>query len=122
MPVELFALRTVPAYRRAIALAIAFTGFLAISFLGVRDLGQTAAVDARNGLASGAVSGFVAVVYAAASAGGEVARGGLALALLGGGDRRRAVLDRLGAYAAVGAIIGVTGALTAAAITYGLMA
>ena len=36
--IELAALRSVPALRRALALAIAFSGFLAISFLGVRDL------------------------------------------------------------------------------------
>src|SRR4051812_39819668 len=98
MRTELFALRSVPAYRRAGALAIAFSGFLALSFLGVRDLAHTTAIDARSALSSGAVSGLVAVVYAAASAAGEVARGGLALALLGGADRRRATLDRLGAY------------------------
>ena len=42
MRTELLALRTVAAYRRALALAIAFSGFLAISFLGVRDLASTA--------------------------------------------------------------------------------
>jgi hypothetical protein len=45
------------------------------------------------------VTGFVAVVYAAATAGGEIARGGLALALLAGGDQKSAVLDRLAAHA-----------------------
>ena len=55
--------------------------------------------DARSALSSGAVAGFVAVVYAAATAGGEVARGGFALALLGGADRRRATRDRLAAHA-----------------------
>ena len=62
----------------------------------MRDLDQTPVVDARSALSSGAVAGFVAVVYAAATAGGEVARGGLALALLGGADRRRATADRFG--------------------------
>jgi hypothetical protein len=118
---ELWALRTVAAHRRAIALAIAFSGFLAISFLGVRDLATTAPVDAESALSSGAVTGFVAVVYAAATAGGEIARGGLALALLGGGDRRRAILDRLGAHAAAGATFGATGAITAAILTFGLL-
>jgi ABC-2 type transport system permease protein len=118
---ELLALRTVPSYRRALALAIAFSGFLAISFLGLKDLASTAEVDARSALSSGAVTGFVAVVYAAASAGGEIARGGLALALLGGMNRRRAVYGRFAAYAAVGAIFGFAGALTAAIITATLL-
>src|SRR4051794_34121185 len=122
MRTERFALRTVPAYRRAFAFAIAFTGFLAISYLGLKDLDLTTPGDARRALSSGAVSGFVAIVYAAASAGGEVARGGLALALLGGEDRRRAVVDRLAAYTVAGAMIGVAGALAATVLTYMLLA
>ena len=121
MRIELAALRSVPRYRRALALAIAFSGFLAISFLGVRDLDSTTEVDARSALSSGAVAGFVAVVYAAAAAGGEVARGGLALALLGGSDRRRATLDRLAAHAAAGAMLGLAGAATAAVLTFALL-
>jgi hypothetical protein len=119
--IELAALRSVPAHRRAIALAIAFSAFLAISFIGVRDLESTTATDARSALSTGAVSGFVAIVYAAAAAGGEVARGGLALALLGGGDRRRATFDRLAAHAAAGAMLGFAGAATAAALTFLLL-
>jgi hypothetical protein len=119
--IELAALRSVPAHRRAIALSIAFSGFLAISFLGVRDLESTTMTDARSALSSGAVSGFVAIVYAAAASGGEVARGGLALALLGGGDRRRAALDRLSAHAAAGAMLGVAGAVMAAGLTFTLL-
>ena len=53
----------------------------------------------------GAVVGFVAVVYAAATTGGEVARGGLALALLGDPDRRRAIRARLAAHALAGAVV-----------------
>jgi ABC-2 type transport system permease protein len=121
MRVEFAALRSVAAFRRALALAIAFSGFLAISFLGVKDLDQTPIVDARSALSSGAVAGFAAVVYSAATAGGEVARGGLALALLGGADRRRATLHRLTAHAAAGAIFGLGGAVMAAALTYALL-
>lgn len=121
MKVEFAALGTVAAFRRATALAIAFSGFLAISFLGVKNLADTPPVDARSALSSGAVAGLVAVVYAAAAAGGEVARGGLALALLGGADRRRAVRDRLGAHAAAGALFGVGGVLMAAVLTYALL-
>ena len=121
MRTEFWALRTVAAPRRAIALAIAFSGFLAISFLGVRDLATTAPVDAESALSSGAVTGFVAVVYAAGTAGAEIARGGLALALLNGGDRRRAIVDRLGAHAAAGATFGAAGAITAAVLTFGLL-
>ena len=109
MSTELCALRTVAAHRRALALAIAFSGFLAISFLGVRDLASTAPVDAESALSSGAVTGFVAVVYAAATAGGEIARGGLALALLAGGDRTQAIRDRLAAHAVAGATLGAGG-------------
>jgi hypothetical protein len=112
----------VAGFRRAIALAIAGSGFLEITFLGVRDVASTTPNDARTALSYGAVAGFVAIVYAAASAGGDVARGGLALALLGGADRRRAVLDRLGAYACAGAVFALAGALTAAALTYVLLA
>ena len=68
MRTELWALRSVAAHRRALALAVAVSGFLAISFLGVRDLHLTAEVDAESALSSGAVTGFVAVVYAAARA------------------------------------------------------
>ena len=68
----------------------------------------------------GAVVGFVAAAYAAASAGGEVARGGLALALLGDPDRRRRSVSRLAAYALAGATFwACTGAVTAALLTYG---
>ena len=35
-----------------------------------------------------------------------MARGGFALALLGGADRRRATADRLAAHAAAGALLG----------------
>ena len=118
---ELRALRTVPAYRRAIALSIAFSGFLAISYLGLKDLATTTDEDARSALSSGAVAGFVAVVYAAASAGGEIARGGLALALLCGEERRRAVLDRLLAYTFAGAMVGLAGGLAAGALSYILL-
>ena len=54
----------------------------------------------------GAVVGFVAVVYAAATTGGEVARGGLALALLGDPDRGAAIRARLAAHALAGAAFG----------------
>jgi hypothetical protein len=118
---ELASLRSVAGFRRALALAIAFAGFLAISFLGVKDLDQTPVVDARSALSSGAVAGFVAVVYAAATAGAEVARGGLALALLGGADRRRATLDRLAAHATAGAILGLGAAAMAAVLTFALL-
>jgi hypothetical protein len=118
---EFWALRTVAAYRRALALAIAFSGFLAISYLGVRDLATTAPVDAESALSSGAVTGFVAIVYAAATAGGEIARGGLALAHLGSPDRQRAIRDRLGAHAVAGATFGAVGAITAAVLTFGLL-
>ena len=121
MRTELFALRTVAAHRRALALAIAFSGFLTISFLGVRDLASTVPVDAESALSSGAVTGFVAVVYAAATAGGEIARGGVALALLAGGDRTQAIRDRLAAHAVAGAWLGAAGALTAAVLTFGLL-
>ena len=130
MSVELAALRTVPGFRRALALALAFSGFLAISYLGLKDLGTTTLTDARSALSSGAISGLVAIVYAAASAGGEVARGGLGLALIARAHkegqslfkfRRAAVGDRLGAYAAAGALIGVGGTLMAAALTYVLL-
>ena len=74
----------------------------------------------HSALSSGAVAGFVAVVYAAATAGGEVARGGLALALLGGADRSQAMRDRLAAHAAPGAALGAGRARsTAAVLTFG---
>ena len=84
MRTELAALRSVPAFRRAIAVAIALAGMLVISFLGVKNLRANTIEDARSALSNGGVAGLVALVYAAASAGGEVGRGGLALALLGG--------------------------------------
>src|SRR6478609_5640300 len=121
MRTEFSALRSVPAYMRAIAFSIAFSGFLAISYLGVKDLASTTTGDARRALSSGAVAGFVAIVYAAASAGGELSRGGLALALIGREDRRKATLDRLAAYGAVGAVVGLAGALAAAVLTYVLL-
>jgi hypothetical protein len=119
---EFDALRTVAGYRRAIALAIAAAAFIAISFVGVRDVEHTASVDADSALSMGAAAGFVAVVYAAATVGGEVARGGLALAVLGHPDRRRAALDRLGAHAAAGAVLGLAGAATAAILAYVVLA
>ena len=118
---EFHALRTVAAYRRALALAIAGAAFLTISFVGVKDLDSTAPVDADSALSMGAVVGFVAVVYAAATTGGEVARGGLALALLGDPDRRKAIRERLAAHALAGAAFGLAGAVTAAVLTYGLL-
>jgi ABC-type transport system involved in multi-copper enzyme maturation permease subunit len=114
MRTELAALRSVPSFRRAVAAAIALAGVLAITFLGVKDLARSTPDDIRNALATGAVSGLVALAYAAGAAGGEVARGGLALALLSGRTaRRRAVLARLLAHATAGALLGVAGALTA---------
>ena len=50
---EFHALRTVAAYRRAIALAIAAAGFLTISFVGVKDLDTTAAGRRRLGALDG---------------------------------------------------------------------
>ena len=122
MITEFRALRTVAGYRRALALAIATAAFLVISFLGVRDLDQTTAADAASALSVGAVSGFVAVVYSAATAGGEIARGGLALALLADPDRGRALRNRLAAHALAGAAIGLTGAAAAAVLAFVLLA
>lgn len=121
MNVELAALRSVPGFRRALALALAFSGFLAISYLGLKELGTTTLTDARSALSSGAISGLVAIVYGAATAGGEVARGGLGLALIARHDRRAAVQDRLLAYAAAGALLGLGGAAMAAVLTYVLL-
>jgi hypothetical protein len=118
---EFAALRTVPSFRRAFALALAFSGFVAISYLGLKDLDTTTLTDARSSLSSGAIAGLVTIVYAAATAGGDVARGGLALTLIVQRDRRRVVRDRLGAYAAAGACLGLAGALMAAALTYLLL-
>jgi hypothetical protein len=69
----------------------------------------------------GAVVGFGAVVYSGATTGGEVARGGLALALLGDPDRVAAVRARVLAHALAGAVFGVAGAVTAALLSYGLL-
>lgn len=121
MTVELAALRTVPGFRRALALALAFSGFLAISYLGLKELETTTLTDARSALSSGAITGLVAIVYAAATAGGEVARGGLGLALIARPDRRSAVRDRLLAYAVAGALLGAAGAVMAATLTYALL-
>ena len=56
----------------------------------------------------GAVVGFVAVIYAAATTAGEVARGGLALALLGDPTaERRAVKPGSPRYALAGAMFGL---------------
>jgi hypothetical protein len=118
---EFDALRTVAGFRRAIALSIAGAAFVTISFVGVRDLENTAPVDAESALSMGAVVGFVAVIYAAATTAGEAARGGLALALLGDPDRNRAIKARLGAHALAGAIFGLCGAATAALLTYTLL-
>ena len=76
MRTEFDALRTVAGYRRAIALAIASAAFVTVSFVGVRDLDSTAPVDADSALSMGAVVGFVAVIYAAATTAGELSRGG----------------------------------------------
>lgn len=122
MITEWFALRTVAGYRRAIALAIAASAFITISFVGVRDVENTAPVDADSALSMGAVAGFVAIVYAAATTGAEVARGGLALALLADPDRRRALTTRLAAHSLAGAALGLAGAATAAILAYGLLA
>ncbi len=121
MRTEFDALRTVAGYRRAIALAIASAAFVTVSFVGVRDLDSTVPVDADSALSMGAVVGFVAVIYAAATTAGEVTRGGLALALLGDPDRTRAVKARLTAHALAGATFGLFGAVTAAALTYALL-
>lgn len=121
MRAEFGALRTVPGFLRALALALAFSGFLAISYLGLKDLATTTLTDARSALSSGAISGLVVIVYAAATQGGEVARGGLGLALIARRDRGRAVRDRLAAHALAGAAIALGGALMAAALTYVLL-
>ena len=121
MRIEFDALRTVPGFRRALALALAFSGFLAISYLGLKDLETTTLTDARSALSSGAISGLVVIVYAAATAGGEVARGGLGLALIARRDRTSAVRDRLVAYAAAGACLGLGGACMATILTYLLL-
>jgi hypothetical protein len=118
---EFAALRTVPGFRRALALALAFSGFLAISYLGLKDLGTTTLTDARSALSSGAISGLVVIVYAAATAGGEVARGGLGLALIANPDRTVALRDRLAAYAVAGACLALGGAAMAAVLTYALL-
>lgn len=122
MRTELAALRSVPSFRRAQAAAIALAGVLAITFLGVKDLARSTPDDIRNALATGAVAGLVALAYAAGAAGGEVARGGFALALLSGRTpRRRAALARLLAHAAAGALLGVAGAVTAIVATFLLL-
>jgi hypothetical protein len=121
MRTELGALRSVPSFRRALAAAIALSGVLTITVLGVKDLARSTSNDMRSALASGAVAGLVALAYAGGATGGEVARGGLATALLGGRSRRRAVRDRLLAHAAAGGLFGVAGAVTAGVLTFLLL-
>ena len=121
MRTELAALRSVPSFRRALAAAIALSGVLTITLLGVKDLARSTTNDMRAALASGAVAGLVALAYAAGGAGGEVARGGLASALLGGRSRRRAVRDRLLAHGAAGGILAVAGSATAGVLTFILL-
>lgn len=122
MRTELAALRSVPTFRRALAVSLALAGMLTINFLGLKGLATTTAEDARSALSSGAVAGFVAIAYAAGSAGAEVARGGLALALLSTRESRRdAVLARLGAYAGAGALLGMAGAAIALVLTFLLL-
>ena len=67
------------------------------------------------------MTGFVAVVYAAATAGGEIARGGLALACSAAATAGAPIRDRLGAHAVAGATLGAAGAITAAVLTFGLL-
>jgi ABC-type transport system involved in multi-copper enzyme maturation permease subunit len=121
MRTELAALRSVPSFRRALAAAIALAGVLTITVLGVKDLARSTTNDMNAALASGAVAGLVALAYAGGVAGGEVARGGLALALMGRRSRRRGVRDRLLAHGAAGAAFGVAGAATAAVLTFILL-
>ena len=89
-------------------------GFLAISFLGVRDLDITAAVDAESALSSGAVAGFVAVVYAAATTGGEIAAAASRSRCSRDPDRTQAVRRPARRPRAAGAMLGAAGAVTAA--------
>ena len=122
MRTELAALRSVPAFRRAIAVSLALAGLLTINFLGLKDLATTTAEDARSALSSGAVAGFVAIAYAAGSAGAEMARGGLALALLSTrATRAEAVRARLAAYAVAGGLLGAAGAAMALVLTFLLL-
>jgi ABC-type transport system involved in multi-copper enzyme maturation permease subunit len=121
MRTELAALRSVPSFRRALAAAIALAGVLTITVLGVKDLARSTTNDMNSALASGAVAGLVALAYAGGVAGGEVARGGLALALMGGRSRRRGVRDRLLAHGAAGAAFGVAAAVTAGVLTFLLL-
>ena len=114
MKAELLALRTTRSTLRFVAGSWALALFLAVSYLGLRDLAQTLPEDAEGAVASASAAGLLLLLLGAASASGETRHGTLPGALVAAPDRVRLVLAKAAATALLSAAAGAAAALLAA--------
>jgi ABC-2 type transport system permease protein len=119
---ELLGLRTARATVRALALALAAGGALAVTFLGVRDVGTNTAADVRDALSNASVSGLVALLYGVVVAGGETRHRTLAGVLLLQPARARYVVAQAAAVAVCGAGFAVCALLLASIVVLAILA
>ncbi len=110
---ELLALRTTRSTLRFVAGAWALAIFLVISYLGVRDLGDTRAADAVTAITSASVCALALMLLAAASMSGEVRHGTLPGVLVVAPERTRFVMAKALAAAVLAAAAGAVAALLA---------
>lgn len=118
---ELLALATTRATVRALALALAVGGSLAVTFLGVRDVAANTAVDVRDALSNASVSGLVALVFGVAVAGGESRHRTLGGVLLLEPRRARVVLAQAAALGLCGAAFALGALLIALVVVLAIL-
>jgi ABC-2 type transport system permease protein len=119
---ELLGLATTRATVRALALALAAGGALAVTFLGVRNVADNTAVDVRDALSNASVSGLVALLYGVVVAGGETRHRTLAGVLLLEPVRRRVVLAQAAALAVYGAGFALCAVVLALVVVLAILA
>ncbi len=118
---ELLGLATSRATVRALALALAAGGALAVTFLGVRDVAADTALDVREALSNASVSGLVALLYGVVVAGGETRHRTLAGLLLLQPRRARVVLAQAAALGLCGAVFALGALLLALAVVLAIL-
>jgi hypothetical protein len=118
---ELLGLATARATVRALALALAAGGALAVTFLGVHDVAANTAIDVRDALSNASVSGLVALLYGVVVAGGETRHRTLAGVLLLQPRRWRVVLAQAAALGLCGAAFAAGALLLALVVVLAIL-
>jgi hypothetical protein len=113
---HVLALATTRTFGRLAAIALGAALFLAVSFLGVRNLAGTTAGDLQRALSQAGVAGIVAFLAGAAAAGSDRRHGVLPWLVVGSSARARLVGAQAIAVGAAWALAGLACALGVLAV------